>query len=399
MGYTVRERRNNLKIFMKQYGKEYTSKNANGDFVYDGPLDVFNYTRLAEGTEGVVYQGTFKNPSPYDISLQVAIKVIDFNESGKYSSLPSKILKATPNQLYKMFLSSKSFNNPTFIELISATLVNQLVFQNVCPNFTVNYYWDMEQNRIVTYNEFVNYSDFDSWANEHHTTEEWFNALFQIMFGLIALQRFYGMIHADFHTGNVLVMKVQPGGFWEYVIDGVSYYVPNLGYIFLIHDFGYAWIPKKLVLRWYHNEHLKYITKSGMQFFDISKFLNDATSGTSCPREFVNQIRKFFKKEEVSYTRTKRYFIDKFKHMLINEQISKNKQAKIKNELDKYPDIKPGYTGTGATLSDKLHLIFNSHQVNYRTKQNNVMEVYSMDINLDKSKLPQMYANTFLKKR
>jgi len=72
------------------------------------------------------------------------------------------------------------------------------------------------------------------------------NCIFQIAQALYTLQYHLGMTHNDLHYGNVLVHKVKPGGYWEYLIDGKRYYLPNLGYVFVVWDFGKASIPRKL---------------------------------------------------------------------------------------------------------------------------------------------------------
>ena len=72
------------------------------------------------------------------------------------------------------------------------------------------------------------------------------NCLFQIAAGLYSLEKFYDLTHNDLHFGNILVHEVKPGGFWHYKIDGANYYVPNMGYLFVLWDFGMAHIPGKI---------------------------------------------------------------------------------------------------------------------------------------------------------
>jgi hypothetical protein len=72
------------------------------------------------------------------------------------------------------------------------------------------------------------------------------NCVFQIFAGLYSLKKIFNMTHNDLHWGNVLVHKIKPGGYWEYIIDGYSFCVPNLGYVFVIWDFGMIHIPGKI---------------------------------------------------------------------------------------------------------------------------------------------------------
>lgn len=72
------------------------------------------------------------------------------------------------------------------------------------------------------------------------------NCVFQTVVGLLALEKYYNMTHNDLHYGNILVHEVQRGGFWHYKINGIDYYVPNLGYVFILWDLGMADIPGKM---------------------------------------------------------------------------------------------------------------------------------------------------------
>jgi hypothetical protein len=72
---------------------------------------------------------------------------------------------------------------------------------------------------------------------------------FQVFAGLYTLQKHFDLTHHDLHWGNVLVHKIQPGGFLTYKIDDEYYKVPNIGYLFTLWDFGYAHIPGKLKAR------------------------------------------------------------------------------------------------------------------------------------------------------
>jgi len=81
--------------------------------------------------------------------------------------------------------------------------------------------------------------------NGNHTTDEWYNAYFQIFSAIYVLQKKMKMFHSDLHWGNVLVTQSthigsDACGYWKYIIDGVTYYVPNMGYVFKVWDFGLA---------------------------------------------------------------------------------------------------------------------------------------------------------------
>jgi hypothetical protein len=44
--------------------------------------------------------------------------------------------------------------------------------------------------------------------------------------------------HNDAHAGNFLFHKIKPGGYFHYNIYGKDYYLENIGYLWVIWDFG-----------------------------------------------------------------------------------------------------------------------------------------------------------------
>ncbi len=99
---------------------------------------------------------------------------------------------------------------------------------------------------ILMLNEFASGGDFSNWCEQSRSLEEWMNAYFQIFMGLAAIQKYYNMTHYDLHWGNVLVHNVPAGGCWKYKLNGKTYYCPNLGFVFVLWDFGYAKIPGRI---------------------------------------------------------------------------------------------------------------------------------------------------------
>jgi hypothetical protein len=106
---------------------------------------------------------------------------------------------------------------------------------------------------VLLINEYANEGDLKNWLkiknwsqDESRTDEEWHVMFFQVFAGLYALQKHFDLTHHDLHWGNVLVHKIQPGGFLTYKIDDEYYKIPNIGYLFTLWDFGYAHIPGKL---------------------------------------------------------------------------------------------------------------------------------------------------------
>lgn len=67
---------------------------------------------------------------------------------------------------------------------------------------------------------------------------ELYSALFQVLAGVHAYQKYGQIMNYDIKSDNVLFFNVKPGGHWKYNILGKDYYVPNYGRLFMVNDFG-----------------------------------------------------------------------------------------------------------------------------------------------------------------
>jgi len=244
--------------------------------------DNFDYTvlqkqtELGRGGQGKVYSYCKKD----DDQKCVAVKKIYIEEQqSKYLSDP---------------LGKRSLLHSTFIELAAMKVINQLILSKVCPNFILHYTWrfksrsgicdDIYPNVAYFFNEYISDSQtFTEWVKSDHGIEELYNAYFQIIYALYTLQLRLNMTHLDLHTDNIIVQKVPKGGYWEYTIDENTYYVPNLGYIFYINDFGHAWIPNVLK-SWFIRQ--RYNPKKIKSHFDLMILY----------RSHFNKVKKKFPK-------------------------------------------------------------------------------------------------------
>lgn len=235
-------------------------------------FSLFDTELLSSGIEGYVARGNFQNTNTF--TDPVAIKIVDLASIKHSKNISSLILKMTPSTLYSTFLSSKAATRPSLIELISVTLTNQLVLQKVCPNFALNYYWEYVDQKLISFGEFFTAKTFSDWLRLQHTPEKIYNAFFQIFVALVALKRYFNMIHADLHPDNILVNEIQAGGYWTYKVNGVKYYVPNLGFQIHVIDFGFSWIPDHMRINWYYKDTLQYLTPIGKEFYDVLKLIH-----------------------------------------------------------------------------------------------------------------------------
>ena len=95
----------------------------------------------------------------------------------------------------------------------------------------------IKKKYTMSFNELAR-GDLKSFLYSVERTDElWFNAMQQIIMSL-ACFHYTGYSHNDSHYGNFLFHKVTPGGCFEYIINDKKYYIPNLGYMWIIWDFG-----------------------------------------------------------------------------------------------------------------------------------------------------------------
>ena len=65
----------------------------------------------------------------------------------------------------------------------------------------------------------------------------WKNIYEQLFISLATLHEL-GIIHNDAHWGNFLYHKIKPGGCFHYEINGINYYIENIGYLWTSWDYG-----------------------------------------------------------------------------------------------------------------------------------------------------------------
>ena len=94
-----------------------------------------------------------------------------------------------------------------------------------------------KQGYVMSLNEIAS-GDLKSFIYSKHMNEEtWVNAIEQIIMALACFHS-TGHLHQDSHFGNFLFHKITPGGCFEYIINGEKYYIKNIGFLWVIWDFG-----------------------------------------------------------------------------------------------------------------------------------------------------------------
>jgi hypothetical protein len=158
----------------------------------------------------------------------------------KYSKLKKEALK----ELYGL-------SHTSWVEYnILSHLCNSIINNKICPNvpFLIESFHKRKKKLelrknvetspcVITIVELAqgNLKDF---LKTNPSSKEIYVALFQIMAGIYALQKYGQIMNYDIKQENILYYNVEKGGYWIYEIFKQKYYIPNYGKIFVINDFG-----------------------------------------------------------------------------------------------------------------------------------------------------------------
>jgi serine/threonine protein kinase len=157
-------------------------------------------------------------------------------------------------------LSKESVSKPYSLDYLSwyeafflKDIFKPMITNNICPNlpllydtFTCDKYkltiknTEEEHPCVITVVELAS-GDLKQYFNLPSLNGDLvYSALFQIMAALWAIQKYAQILHYDIKKENILFYKIRPGGYFQYKIFGINFYLPNHGYLFILNDFGLA---------------------------------------------------------------------------------------------------------------------------------------------------------------
>ena len=390
----VVERYKNLQDWQQTYKKLSQLKYQN---IYKTPQSLFTRKKqISRGTEGVVYKTQFdykikSNSLKHTRASNnyFVVKALYLKKIKDRKSIDKSILYTQSEKIKKIFYSKHSFNKPSLIELVSLQLTNQLVLQKICPHYILNYDWDYDKNVIRQYNEYATSDNFYNWTKQNHNDELWLNALFQIMVSVLGIKRYFNMIHTDLHLKNILVHKIKPGGYWTYIINNRKYYLPNLGYIFLLSDFGYAWIPQKLGVPFHYKNIMEHTTVNGRNIYDIIILIKSLKNIGTVPKNIINILEQSFPKTEFIIF-TKKYYQNQLDELEISKKQTTTSESNVMHKyiIENYKAL----TQKKPNLSKKIKKMFYNIYQEKPIKQKHI-ESYSLDKSFRSSKLHKQFRN------
>lgn len=119
-----------------------------------------------------------------------------------------------------------------------------LIESFVCPEFKLNLKKGQEVHPCAVLITELASGDLKDWFLDSTPIRDYelYSALFQIMAGIHCIQMSGQIVNNDIKSKNILYFNIASGGYWEYKIQDVNFYVPNYGKMFVINDFGVSHI-------------------------------------------------------------------------------------------------------------------------------------------------------------
>lgn len=194
-------------------------------------------------------------------------------------------------------------------------LVNVLLNDGTCPHFPFVYgllYYDdcsikLNSGKQKTGPCYVTFMEAASGTltNFINDTDIQSNLLFQILAGLHAMQMRYQFVHYDIKTDNILIRRIAKGGESHYKVFGTDYYLPNIGLLVLISDFGVSQsLSPKYSKNTYFGERNAAIEGDNLYPFKSEMFISRLKGNT-----FNVQQPEYFKWKDMTekFTRNRFY--------------------------------------------------------------------------------------------
>jgi hypothetical protein len=172
---------------------------------------------------------------------------------------PPNIQKKELGNVFKFVIKVCELNDMNKKEIKTGRKLNKLLVDFKCPHFPFLYGY-IECNKQIDFisqhftfhksyliiNELANGTfsqlildlftiDKTTSIDLNHIIK---NALIQIYLSMIFFNKYSGFNHNDTHFNNFLYHKIKKGGHFHYNFFGKDYYLENIGYLWIINDFG-----------------------------------------------------------------------------------------------------------------------------------------------------------------
>jgi len=205
------------------------------------------------------------------------------------------ILYCSNKDLCSVYNSTHLTNNSDINKLNNDTSKFPLLIQN-----NSKYY--IQINELAT-------GDFHSVIVKNiKNSKILFNAIAQNYIAIMFFHKFIDASHNDTHNGNFLYHKIKPGGYFHYNIFGNDYYIENIGYLWIIWDFG------------------------SIKPFTNNKFGNYISTNTT--RDYSKLIRKLYQHTELFNDDFSQFIKIIMNDLLLNAKYNKPSSPKLLRKLE-----------------------------------------------------------------
>lgn len=183
-----------------------------------GDLQIVNKIG-SESKYGAAYRVKYKN-------FYLAAKIMCVNNS---NNLEIKLLK----KVTKYVMDNKTIHFPImyFNEVIEKTNdMSNMLLPNAVQNCNTFY---------LNFNEIFS-GDLNMFITNKHNLDTIQNTITQIFFSISNFSYYTNYVHLDAHGGNFLYHIVDKKGYYHYKVNNINVYLKNMGYIWVIWDYGFA---------------------------------------------------------------------------------------------------------------------------------------------------------------
>ena len=281
------------------------------------------------------YQSNINNQNNLNKLNKFAIKVINYS---KNNEIEYKVLKEVTKQVilfkcphFPITYGLIKCDNKKIRSKYDISIVNEIALSDI--NKSKNYP-DLIRNNISLYyqiNELAS-GDFNKYRVYYCNNEkQLLNSIAQIYISIMFFHKHINAFHNDAHAGNFLYHKIKPGGYFHYNIYGQDFYLENIGYLWVIWDFGLIepFSNSKLINKNKFGQYKKKLNISTDFIRPIAKFIENSTNFNSL---FIKSIYKI------------RLILDKYsKNINISSLINLNKELLniMTNVIPTFTTIKP----------------------------------------------------------
>ena len=255
-----------------------------------------------------------------DLNYRFNNKIIDINECNKlinnnYKNLIGRggqgsVFKLSSNKcglaVVKIFHKTTA-NKEIERETYFLKKVKNIIEKDICPNFIYLLNTNKDNKLIM---EYANGDLISFLKITEHSDEIFENMIFQILIAILVMQKKIQMFHNDLKPKNIFYLSIDNSKYkyFKYIINDQVFYLPNIGYLFVIGDFGHSEILEKNNFNTMSNDDIKFAIDYNYDFEYISSFYNRIIIDNII--KLFNDYEDFLNKNNLTTDSNLREYID-----------------------------------------------------------------------------------------